>query len=46
LQQKEEENKKGKNSRFDDNFEDNKEEFTLFSDLKRSVISRFSATQN
>jgi hypothetical protein len=46
LQQKKEKNKKGENSCFDGDFEDNKEEFTLFSSLIRSAISRPFATQN
>jgi hypothetical protein len=46
LRQEKEENKKGKNSRFDGDFEDDEEESTLLSGLKRSVISRPSTTQN
>jgi hypothetical protein len=46
LRQKKEEDKEGENSRSDGDFEDDKEESTLPSGLKRSAISRPSATQN
>jgi hypothetical protein len=46
LRQKEEEDKEGENSCFEGDFEDNKEESTLFSSLKRLVISRPFVTQS
>jgi hypothetical protein len=46
LRQEEEEDEEGENSRFNGDFEDNKKESTLPSSLKRSAISRPSATQN
>jgi hypothetical protein len=46
LRQEEEEDEEGENSRSDGDFEDDEEESTLPSGLKRSAISRPSATQN
>jgi hypothetical protein len=46
LRQEEKKDKEGENSRSDGDFEDNKKEFTLFSSLKRLVISRPFTTQN
>jgi hypothetical protein len=40
LQQEKEEDKKSENSCFKGDFKDNKKESTLFSNLKRSAISR------
>jgi hypothetical protein len=46
LRQEEEEDKEGENSCSEGDFEDNEEEFTLLSSLKRSAISRPSVTQS
>jgi hypothetical protein len=46
LRQKKEEDKEGENSCFEGDFEDDEEESTLFSSLKRSAISRPFVTQS
>jgi hypothetical protein len=46
LRQEEEKDEEGENSCSEGDFKDDKEEFILFSSLKRSVISCLSVTQS